>query len=71
VSVVANVAINVDSRGAVSKLRQVQQGAQQTSGHLAALQPLCWQIGGCQHCCAKIEATEAFDDLQTAIKTAD
>jgi hypothetical protein len=31
VSVVANVAINVDSRGAVSKLRQVQQGAQATS----------------------------------------
>jgi tape measure domain-containing protein len=30
VSVVANVAINVDSRGAVSKLRQVQQGAQAT-----------------------------------------
>jgi lambda family phage tail tape measure protein len=30
VSVVANVAINVDSRNAVSKLRQVQQGAQQT-----------------------------------------
>ncbi|MGA0081734.1 MAG: tape measure protein, partial [Ilumatobacteraceae bacterium] len=29
-SVVANVAINVDSRGAVSKLRQVQQGAQAT-----------------------------------------
>ena len=29
-SVVANVAINVDSRNAVSKLRQVQQGAQQT-----------------------------------------
>jgi hypothetical protein len=31
VSVVANVAINVDSRGAVSKLQQVQQGAQATS----------------------------------------
>jgi tape measure domain-containing protein len=31
VSVVANVAINVDSRDAVSKLRQVQQGAQATS----------------------------------------
>ena len=30
-SVVANVAINVDSSGAVSKLRQVQQGAQATS----------------------------------------
>jgi len=31
VSVVANVAINVDSSGAVSKLRQVQQGAQATN----------------------------------------
>jgi tape measure domain-containing protein len=31
VSVVANVAINVDSRNAVSNLRQVQQGAQATS----------------------------------------
>jgi tape measure domain-containing protein len=31
VSVVANVAINVDSRNAVSKLRQVRQGAQATS----------------------------------------
>jgi tape measure domain-containing protein len=31
VSVVANVAINVDSSGAVSKLKQVQQGAQATS----------------------------------------
>jgi tape measure domain-containing protein len=31
VSVVANVAINVDSRNAVGKLRQVQQGAQATS----------------------------------------
>jgi tape measure domain-containing protein len=31
VSVVANVAINVDSSNAVSKLRQVQQGAQATS----------------------------------------
>jgi tape measure domain-containing protein len=30
VSVVANVAINVDSRNAVSKLKQVQQGAQAT-----------------------------------------
>jgi hypothetical protein len=31
VSVVANVAINVDSSNAVSKLKQVQQGAQATS----------------------------------------
>jgi TP901 family phage tail tape measure protein len=31
VSVVANIAVNVDSRNAVSKLKQVQQGAQATS----------------------------------------
>jgi tape measure domain-containing protein len=37
VSVVANVAINVDSRGAVSKLRQVQQGAQQTERAVGGL----------------------------------
>jgi tape measure domain-containing protein len=37
VSVVANVAINVDSRNAVSKLRQVQQGAQATSRATADL----------------------------------
>ena len=36
-SVVANVAINVDSRGAVSKLRQVQQGAQQTERAVGGL----------------------------------
>jgi tape measure domain-containing protein len=37
VSVVANVAINVDSRGAVGKLRQVQQGAQQTERAVGGL----------------------------------
>jgi tape measure domain-containing protein len=37
VSVVANVAINVDSRNAVSKLRQVQQGAQQTERAVGGL----------------------------------
>jgi hypothetical protein len=31
VSVVSNLVVNVDSSGAVSKLRQVQQGAQATS----------------------------------------
>jgi tape measure domain-containing protein len=35
--VVANVAINVDSRGAVSKLREVQQGAQATQRATADL----------------------------------
>jgi tape measure domain-containing protein len=35
--VVANVAINVDSRNAVSKLRQVQQGAQQTERAVGGL----------------------------------
>jgi tape measure domain-containing protein len=37
VAVVANVAINVDSRNAVSKLRQVQQGAQQTERAVGGL----------------------------------
>jgi tape measure domain-containing protein len=37
VSVVANVAINVDSRNAVGKLRQVQQGAQQTERAVGGL----------------------------------
>jgi tape measure domain-containing protein len=37
VSVVANVAINVDSRGAVGKLRQVQQGAQATERAVGGL----------------------------------
>jgi len=37
VSVVANVAINVDSRNAASKLRQVQQGAQSTERAVAGL----------------------------------
>jgi tape measure domain-containing protein len=36
-AVVANVAINVDSRNAVSKLRQVQQGAQQTERAVGGL----------------------------------
>jgi tape measure domain-containing protein len=37
VSVVANIAINVDSSGAVSKLRQVQQGAQSTERAVGGL----------------------------------
>jgi len=37
VSVVANVAINVDSRNAASKLRQVQRGAQQTERAVGGL----------------------------------
>jgi tape measure domain-containing protein len=52
VSVVANVAINVDSRGAVSKLRQVQGQAQQTErafgGIAAAATKLAVAFGGIQ-----------------------
>jgi hypothetical protein len=43
VSVVANVAINVDSRGAVSKLRQVQTQSQQTE---RAVEGLSRAFGG-------------------------
>jgi tape measure domain-containing protein len=52
VSVVANVAINVDSSGAVSKLRQVQGQAQQTErafgGIAAAATKLAVAFGGIQ-----------------------
>jgi tape measure domain-containing protein len=52
VSVVANVAINVDSRGAVSKLRQVQTQAQSTEkafgGIAAAATKLAVAFGGIQ-----------------------
>ena len=51
-SVVANVAINVDSSGAVSKLRQVQTQAQQTEkafdGIAAAVGKLAIAFGGIQ-----------------------
>ena len=51
-SVVANVAINVDSRGAVSKLRQVQTQAQSTEkafgGIAAAATKLAVAFGGIQ-----------------------
>jgi len=45
VSVVANVAINVDSSGAVSKLRQVQTQAQQTEKAFGALQSAIGALG--------------------------
>jgi TP901 family phage tail tape measure protein len=45
VSVVANVAINVDSSGAVSKLRQVQTQAQQTERAFGALQSAIGALG--------------------------
>ena len=44
-SVVANVAINVDSSGAVSKLRQVQTQAQQTEKAFGALQSAIGALG--------------------------
>jgi hypothetical protein len=40
VSVVANVAINVDSRNAVTKLRQVQSQSQATERAVGNLAPL-------------------------------
>jgi TP901 family phage tail tape measure protein len=45
VSVVANVAINVDSRNAVSKLRQVQTQAQATEKAFGALQSAIGALG--------------------------
>jgi TP901 family phage tail tape measure protein len=45
VSVVANVAINVDSSGAVSKLRQVQTQAQSTEKAFGALQSAIGALG--------------------------
>jgi TP901 family phage tail tape measure protein len=45
VSVVANVAINVDSRNAVSKLRQVQTQAQSTEKAFGALQSAIGALG--------------------------
>jgi TP901 family phage tail tape measure protein len=45
VSVVANVAINVDSRNAVSKLRQVQSQAQSTERAFGALQSAIGALG--------------------------
>jgi TP901 family phage tail tape measure protein len=45
VSVVANVAINVDSRGAVNKLRQVQTQAQSTEKAFGALQSAIGALG--------------------------
>jgi TP901 family phage tail tape measure protein len=45
VSVVANVAINVDSRGAVSKLREVQTQAQSTEKAFGALQSAIGALG--------------------------
>jgi tape measure domain-containing protein len=70
VSVVANVAINVDSRGAVSKLRQVQQGAQATEravGDLgAAIGKLAIAFAGIQ--AIKFVFTQAAE-LQTQARS--
>jgi tape measure domain-containing protein len=70
VSVVANVAINVDSRGAVSKLRQVQQGAQATEravgGLGAAIGKLAIAFAGIQ--AIKFVFTQAAE-LQTQARS--
>jgi tape measure domain-containing protein len=68
VSVVANVAINVDSRGAVSKLRQVQQGAQATQRAFGALQSAIAGIGVASIAAQTLKAAASFNDLQTRLK---
>ena len=67
-SVVANVAINVDSSGAVSKLRQVQQGAQATQRAFGALQSAIAGIGIASIAAQTLKAAASFNDLQTRLK---
>ena len=61
-SVVANVAINVDSRNAVSKLRQVQQGAQATQRATTDLTTAFSKL--------QAGATNAFSKLQAGATNA-
>jgi tape measure domain-containing protein len=68
VSVVANVAINVDSSGAVSKLRQVQQGAQATQRATTDLTTAFSKLqAGATNAFSKLQsgATNAFSKLQS------
>ena len=67
-SVVANVAINVDSRNAVSKLREVQQGAQATQRAFGALQSAIAGIGIASIAAQTLKAAASFNDLQTRLK---
>ena len=67
-SVVANVAINVDSSGAVSKLRQVQTQAQSTEKAFGALQSAIAGIGVASIAAQTLKAAASFNDLQTRLK---
>jgi len=68
VSVVANVAINVDSSGAVSKLRQVQTQATATQRAFGALQSAIAGIGVASIAAQTLKAAASFNDLQTRLK---
>jgi lambda family phage tail tape measure protein len=68
VSVVANVAINVDSRGAVSTLRQVQTQATATQRAFGALQSAIAGIGVASIAAQTLKAAASFNDLQTRLK---
>jgi tape measure domain-containing protein len=68
VSVVANVAINVDSRNAVSKLRQVQTQATATQRAFGALQSAIAGIGVASIAAQTLKAAASFNDLQTRLK---
>ncbi len=67
-SVVANVAINVDSSGAVSKLRQVQTQATATQRAFGALQSAIAGIGIASIAAQTLKAAASFNDLQTRLK---
>ena len=67
-SVVANVAINVDSSNAVSKLRQVQTQAQATEKAFGALQSAIAGIGVASIAAQTLKAAASFNDLQTRLK---
>jgi tape measure domain-containing protein len=68
VSVVANVAINVDSRNAVSKLRQVESQATATQRAFGALQSAIAGIGVASIAAQTLKAAASFNDLQTRLK---
>ena len=67
-SVVANVAINVDSSNAVSKLRQVQTQATATQRSFGALQSAIAGIGVASIAAQTLKAAASFNDLQTRLK---
>ena len=67
-SVVANVAINVDSRNAVTQLRQVQTQATATQRAFGALQSAIVGIGVASIAAQTLKAAASFNDLQTRLK---